>query len=852
MKNKFLTLLGVFCLVCTFQVWGYDFSSGKYLFLDNTNCEMTTPHLRIGRSGNTSDGTKYTSAYAMTHISNTNLWYYQMSSKWEKYEAFTISNNCGWTKENTIYQPYNSSGTIKPNDENTITTQLVYQKYAVSGHVLLKSTSQGDLSDNCQYWNAEKSDIGTKTDLNRSVTVKILLSEDGGSTYSETSTYYGDLSASRYTFGSDSYEKVNQSKKDLSSSDSNVTSALSATISFTESNTTAGYIFKGWGETKSAIDATAASWDYLCTGTKTVYVYFMLDTKNLVVVSEDENKGMVEGSVSDIATFNNPYTIKATPKEGYEFDKWAVTNGEVTYADGTIETDATAKINISDNVGIQATFKAPLTVYFVPSKEDAENENYHFTANLQYTSDQDKWKVGEMTKVEDALYHCRPIYKFETEFTSKDYTIGYIQFQTYDGTTFKHQTEITSITTIAGWQGKMATAGGNVSDYTTEACYDLTVASEDDAKGGVNKTSITTYPNNKTEITATPQYGYAFDKWVGSNGVSFDDETKATTNVSATKAGTVTATFKNGPLEAGVWTQWKDNVFPSTQFMRVKSTDHIAVATVEITDATKTYDFKYSKIGGNWYGNTGYITPATTFESWWSFENISGKSEHDQAYYWCHIQPSGTGTLIIKINLDEDRIYVSMPYDLKITSAGYASFYGENNLTIPDGLTVKYITDATEEEISWVEMSNIIPKHTGVILSGEPGTYTAFTTTDVGSAAEGNLLLGTDEQTEIADNGKPHYVLSNGEFGVGMYFPNFATVDNETGIGKFTNGAHKSYLELNETTSAPRRLIFEPRQTPTSVDATKATSITKKVLIDGQLYIMQGEKKFNAQGQIIK
>ena len=195
--------------------------------------------------------------------------------------------------------------------------------------------------------------------------------------------------------------------------------------------------------------------------------------------------------------------------------------------------------------------------------------------------------------------------------------------------------------------------------------------------------------------------------------------------------------------------------------------------------------------------------------------------------------------------------------DLTITAAGYASYYGAENLIIPSGVTAQYVTDWNNTILSWESLVSIIPAETGVILSGAPGTYIAYVTSET-EAATGNMLKGSLTDEEI-NNACVHYILSAESDGsrVGLYWPNEETVDY-TGIGQFTNKAKKAYLELpaSGASLAPRRYVFGANHMPTDIEEvgseTANAARSEKILRNGQLFILRGDNIYNAQGKIVK
>ena len=76
----------------------------------------------------------------------------------------------------------------------------------------------------------------------------------------------------------------------------------------------------------------------------------------------------------------------------------------------------------------------------------------------------------------------------------------------------------------------------------TETKYSVTISAG--TGGSVNPYGTQQIGSTGVEVTATPNTGYEFDYWTVSDGVSVDDESSATTTVTATQDGTLKANFK--------------------------------------------------------------------------------------------------------------------------------------------------------------------------------------------------------------------------------------------------------------------------------------------------------------------
>lgn len=144
-----LTTLGVG------QMWGYDWTSGKVIYFDNTEA-WSKCYLRVGH-------TTWNSAYQMTKVSNTLGLYKYTIPSWGGYAAYAIANNCGWTNGNSIYK-------VNTGDGNAITASTVYIEASVSADRTIWPTGWKNDDDGCSYYNISNNS-GLKTySVTRSVT----------------------------------------------------------------------------------------------------------------------------------------------------------------------------------------------------------------------------------------------------------------------------------------------------------------------------------------------------------------------------------------------------------------------------------------------------------------------------------------------------------------------------------------------------------------------------------------------------------------------------------------------------------------------------------------------------------
>ena len=116
----------------------------------------------------------------------------------------------------------------------------------------------------------------------------------------------------------------------------------------------------------------------------------------------------------------------------------------------------------------------------------------------------------------------------------------------------------------------------------------------------------------------------------------------------------------------------------------------------------------------------------------------------------------------------------------------------------------------------------------------------------VGEAGKNNGLIGSFVEAEIEDNAN-HYILLNNEL---------------CKVNQSKVGANRAYFNLAEMSlfnpaqpvlGVRQRMGVSPQDMPSGIDEiTSEKMVIRKVLVNGQLLIMQGGQVYNAQGQVIK
>lgn len=183
-----------------------------------------------------------------------------------------------------------------------------------------------------------------------------------------------------------------------------------------------------------------------------------------------------------------------------------------------------------------------------------------------------------------------------------------------------------------------------------------------------------------------------------------------------------------------------------------------------------------------------------------------------------------------------------------IGETGYATlYYSSLALTVPAGVkgyTCSLAGGSFKMEEVFTE-GKIIPAGTGVLLNGNPGTYTFNVSSETGTPVADNWLKGSDEKA-TTEGGERYYMLSldaNSTAGsVGFYWgaPNG---------GAFTNGAHKAYLCVKPGVAGAKTCYRFDGQT-TAIDGTRAD---KPTAADGAVYNLAGQRVDRSyKGVVIK
>ena len=165
-----------------------------------------------------------------------------------------------------------------------------------------------------------------------------------------------------------------------------------------------------------------------------------------------------------------------------------------------------------------------------------------------------------------------------------------------------------------------------------------------------------------------------------------------------------------------------------------------------------------------------------------------------------------TAYAILSVEKDGDDYYTPViavtqeaPIPVKISAVGYSTlYYGQKNLIVPEGVTAATY-NVVDGKLTQSSTYDVIPAGSVVVLSGSQDTYYFYESLTADAKDGNNLLRGSDEETQTT-GGTYYYALtlnaSSDPKSVGFYW---MTANG----GKFTNGAHKAYLALDEMFAEP-------------------------------------------------
>ncbi|MBR0065803.1 MAG: C10 family peptidase [Paludibacteraceae bacterium] len=247
-------------------------------------------------------------------------------------------------------------------------------------------------------------------------------------------------------------------------------------------------------------------------------------------------------------------------------------------------------------------------------------------------------------------------------------------------------------------------------------------------------------------------------------------------------------------------------------------------------------ELQYKVDGGSYDTSLPQATAADTYTVWYKVVGDANHNDVEEASFAVTI--AGQTNQVLTANQDPNNV-----------GDYYSTFYhSATRYTIPTDVEA-YVATISGDALyltKIAEAGDVLPANTAVILkaSGNSITLTPSDADPVTFEATNNLL-GVDAATAAPSN---CYVLSghssdNSVQGVGFY--------QYTGTLK----AHRAYVIIGGGASAPKRLrfVFNNEQTATGIENVQSDKEqSTKVIENGVLYIIRGNVKYNAQGQIVE
>lgn len=290
------------------DVW-LDISNSPCIYFNNMYANYTKVAILLGRKWDFSGAAPGSEGLNLTKIENTNL-YYRKQDSWAHYTTFLFiqENGWGWDSYNKVTDRKNSAS----NYTNTYNVGMNDGYHMFTACCSEKGANLGYVS------NSNRDDL-----LHASQHVQIMLSSDGGSTYTESASYFGTIQASRYTMSSNN--AVSSSNKTLSESSSYAMGVISSSIAFTASATHTGYEFVGWGISDAGPTQKADTYNYLIGGEATIYAYYKKNTPVYTVMFHANWPG--SDPMSDPATQKVEKNMcaakpKMEERKWYELEGW--------------------------------------------------------------------------------------------------------------------------------------------------------------------------------------------------------------------------------------------------------------------------------------------------------------------------------------------------------------------------------------------------------------------------------------------------------------------------------------------------------------------------------------------------
>lgn len=258
--------------------------------------------------------------------------------------------------------------------------------------------------------------------------------------------------------------------------------------------------------------------------------------------------------------------------------------------------------------------------------------------------------------------------------------------------------------------------------------------------------------------------------------------------------------------------------------------------------------------GGEWYGYYWTSTIANSVDVKTAVMPAWHNNQMTGPQYWSRARRYGQSVrLVTRVPREPDYVRGGEEHPEELPAGQYGTICLPNGGEL-DGATIYELAyyDASASKIFLDEVLN------GTMVAGtpyiffpegdEPKIEVYYTDAENADARQNvNGLYGSYEKTLLTPN-EGNYILYNNQYWL---------VNSEAYVG-----ANRAYLKVDNIsttkTSAPanrRRVAMgvNGKQTPTGVDEIQGENVrSAKVLINGRLYILRGEKMYDATGRQVK
>lgn len=324
-------------------------------------------------------------------------------------------------------------------------------------------------------------------------------------------------------------------------------------------------------------------------------------------------------------------------------------------------------------------------------------------------------------------------------------------------------------------------------------------------------------------VTAAPATMGTYDIDVNNSlfGTSYNGTISDVSSLSGTKKG-VTITYNKGT---------SNNYYVNDTQARVYGGTNVEISVPTGFVLTEIHWIKssnYSASVGNYNSSTGVWT---------------GKA---QSVIFTHNANSGAS------RLDLNSVRVTYAVALHIGTAQYATYYNAvSSYVMPaglEGITVEGVSGTELTLETRYQAEAVVPAGEALVLHStsnleEETIFALNAGTTANEPLNDNMLKGTSTADEYTEGGVTYYRLSQHEGKVGFYW-------GAAEGGKFQPGANKAYLAL--PAGAPARFIFGQQDVPTELQNVSAEAVSRKVMIDGRLYILRDGNLFDLNGRLVK